>query len=125
MTPEELLLKAVKSRHYNGIKRAFEAKANVNAPDDIGWTSLQHAAYYGFDEIVDLLLSHDDIDVSAKTPQQETARDLAFLNCHDKIAAKLDAAHFPTGCPSRVIGPASSRVEASIVTTGRPRSLFD
>lgn len=48
MTPEEMLLKAVKERHYNGFKRAFETKADVNAADDTGCTSLHYAAYYGF-----------------------------------------------------------------------------
>jgi hypothetical protein len=47
MTPEEMLLKAVKERHYNGVRRGFE-KAKVNAPDEVGWTSLHYAAYHGF-----------------------------------------------------------------------------
>jgi ankyrin repeat protein len=52
MTPEEMLLKAVKERHYNGVRRAFEANANVNATDEAGWTSLHLAFIMGHDNIV-------------------------------------------------------------------------
>jgi len=125
MTPEEMLLKAVMSRHYNGVRRAFEAKANVNAIDDTGWTSLHHAAYHGFDEIADLLLSHEDIDQTLTTPRGETARDLAFVGCHEGIVDKLDATE-PLLCHAeRVAEPKSSRVEASVTTKGSPRSLLD
>jgi ankyrin repeat protein len=125
MTPEEMLFKAVRDRHYNGVRRAFEAKANITATDDIGWTSLHPAAYHGFDEIVDLLLSHDDVDVGLKTPQQETARDLAFLNYHDKIVQKLEAVPSRISHPSRVPEPKNSHVETSITASGPPRSLFE
>jgi hypothetical protein len=125
MTPDEMLLKAVKERHYNGVRWAFESKANVNAVDHAGWTSLHHAAFHGFDEIVDLMLSHDDIDSSLRTPQGETARDLAFINCHDMIVQKLDAVPSRISHLSRVAEPKTSHVETSISTSGRPRSLFD
>jgi hypothetical protein len=126
MTPKEMLFKAVKDRHYNGVRRAFEAKADVNAaaPDD-GWTSLHYAADHGFDEIVGLLLRHDDIDATLTTPQGKTARDLAFLNCHDAIVRKLDAVPSRISHLSRVAEPKTSHIETSITTSGRPRSLFD
>jgi ankyrin repeat protein len=125
MAHEEMLLNAVKSRHYNGVKRAFDRKANVNAPDDMGWTSLHHAAYHGYDEIVDLLLAHDDIDTSLTTRKQETSRDLAFLNCHAKIVQKLEAAWPPFAHVSRVAEPKTCHAEPLITTKGRHRSLFD
>jgi hypothetical protein len=124
MTPEEILLKAVKDRHYNGVRRALE-KADVNGTDDIGWTSLHHAAFHGFDEIVDLLLGHSEIDTRFETPTHETARDLAFIACHDGIVRKLDTAKPQFSHADRVAEPKPSRVEASITTKGRPRSLFD
>jgi ankyrin repeat protein len=124
MTTEDRLLKAVKERHYNGVKRALE-NANVNATDDIGWTSLHHAAYHGFDDIVDLLMSHPDIDTGIETPNHETARDLAFVNCHDGIVQKLAAAQPRLTHTTRVAEPKPRRVDTSITTRGRPRSLFD
>jgi ankyrin repeat protein len=125
MTPEEVLRKAVKERHCQGVKRAFEAKANVNATDDTGWTSLHHTAYHGFGEIVDLLLGHPDIDVTVETPNHETARDLAFIACHDNIVHKLDARRQAFAHVSRVTEPKPRHAEALISTKGRPRSLFD
>jgi hypothetical protein len=125
MTPEEMLLKAVKSRHYSGVRRAFDAKADVNATDDAGWTSLQYAAYHGFDDIVDLLLRHEEIDPTLTTPQGETARDLAFVMCHDGIVQKLDAATPRISYVARMTEPKRNRTEAAITTKGRPRTLFD
>ena len=124
MTPEEMLLKAVKERHYNGVKRAFERNANVNAVDDAGWTCLHYAAYHGFDEIVDVLLSHDAIDPTLRTPQGQTARDLAFIACHDNIVQMLDASRSLISHLSRTPDPKATRVEAVTSTKGRQRSLF-
>ncbi len=124
MTPDEMLLKAVKERHYNGVRRAFDTKPDVNAADDTGWTSLHHAASHGFDEIVDLLLSHDDIDPTLTTPQGETARDLAFVMCHDGIVQKLDAARPSISHAGRLASRATG-IKAPISTMGRQRSFFD
>jgi hypothetical protein len=58
------------------------------------------------------------------TPQGETAFDLAFVMCHDGIVQKLDPVR-PRTHTTHVAEPKSSRVEASITTKGRSRSLFD
>jgi hypothetical protein len=86
---------------------------------------MHHAAHHGFDEIVDLLLSHPDIDLSAETPNHETARDLAFVNCYDGIVQKVVAARPRITCTTRVAAAEASHVESVITTRGRPRSLFD
>jgi ankyrin repeat protein len=127
MTPEEVLRKAVKERHCQGVKRAFEAKANVNATDDTGWTSLHHTAYHGFGEIVDLLLGHPDIDVTVETPNHETARDLAFIACHDNIASfrsRKPRHRSPNpATPRRSSAPRAARVHCSTSCMSNLRQL--
>ncbi|RUM60358.1 MAG: hypothetical protein DSY53_00845 [Persephonella sp.] len=55
-TPDRMLLTASKSGNIEYVKLAIAKGANLNAKDDKGSTALHWAVYYGYKDIVRLLI---------------------------------------------------------------------
>ena len=51
--------------NIEAVKQHLDAGANVNAKDEVGWTLLHTAAFYGHKEIAELLIAKG-ADVNAK-----------------------------------------------------------
>ena len=52
--------------NIEAVKQHLDAGANVNAKDEVGWTLLHTAAFYGHKEIAELLIAKG-ADVNAKS----------------------------------------------------------
>ncbi len=63
----DLLIQSNGTPGLSTIQALIDAKANVNAVDEEGWTPLQNAIYFGNDDVVHFLLSHSEIDVNQVT----------------------------------------------------------
>ena len=63
--------------NIEAVKQHLDAGANVNAKDEVGWTLLHTAAFYGHKEIAELLITKG-ADVNAKDEGGKTPLDVAI-----------------------------------------------
>ena len=85
----ETLFQAVIDGDLETINRELDSGVNVNAKNTAGVTALIRASMKGFDNIVERLLQHPDIDVNALTNGGQTALMWASEKGYDNIVEKL------------------------------------
>ncbi|HIO21469.1 MAG TPA: ankyrin repeat domain-containing protein, partial [Nitrospirales bacterium] len=72
------------------LRTARTKDANVNAKDEVGWTLLHTAAFYGHKEIAELLITKG-ADVNAKDEDSWTPLHWAVAVGHKELVALLIA----------------------------------
>lgn len=66
-----------------------DAGADINLPDEEGWTALMAAASEGHTEVVRALASRQGVDINARNHDRETALMRAVISGHNEVAIEL------------------------------------
>jgi len=86
-----LLIMAIRSNNLQIVNLLIQAKVNINARDDKGFTALIYASQLGYAEIVDRLLTAE-VDINVQISEGSTALMRASKFNHIEIVQKLIAA---------------------------------
>lgn len=85
--------KAAKHGYVQAVKLLLENSADVNKQTQDGYNPLDMAAANGQIKAVELLLQRPDIDLNARSKEDETAADIARNNDHPKVAKIIAEAY--------------------------------
>ncbi len=93
---ETAFMLAMEEEHLDAARLLLDAGADINAADDLGWTSLMGCAVKGIENSVDFLLAHGaDTEIADEDGLQ--AKDFAMERGHLQLAKKIGNAKKPTG----------------------------
>ena len=91
----DMFVAAAESGDVRKVMACIRAGADVNQPDQGGWTALIAAAAEGQVEVIKALLVNHEIDVNAMNRDHETALMRAVLLGHTEAATALLAVRAP------------------------------
>eukprot|EP00955_Chlamydomonas_euryale_P052043 355041-Chlamydomonas_euryale.AAC.8 len=77
--------------HARFVQQLVDAGADVNARDANAWTPLHVAAYYGQEDVCNVLVRAAGVDLDCRNKHEETPLHLAAKWPHDKAAEALCA----------------------------------
>ena len=86
---KEEWFKAIENNNINKVNELINQGIDVNIQNTLGYTALILTSYYGYNQIVELLLKHPNININIQNNYDNTALIEALYYRHEEIVKSL------------------------------------